>query len=250
VKAVENGREAVAAIRPTGARSFDVVVMDVQMPEMSGFEATQAIRAREGPDARRLPIVALTAHAMQGDRARCLEAGMDGYLSKPIDVDELVATIERLAAARGRGACWLPAVTAAIFTSRRRWPTRGDRRSERIISLFRRPVVGSATIDACAARRRGASLAAHTEGSIDRGRGRPRGGRRARETGARTVRRRERAFGGCANNCLGRGVAAADPRRRGARACAGPAGAEEEGPMSRILVVDDDRTTRHACARS
>ena len=69
------------------------------MPEMSGFEATQAIRARESPTARRLPIVALTAHAMQGDRARCLEAGMDGYLSKPIDVDELVATIERFGGA-------------------------------------------------------------------------------------------------------------------------------------------------------
>ena len=67
------------------------------MPEMSGFEATQAIRDREGADGTRLPIIALTAHAMQGDRERCLDAGMDGYLSKPIDVDELVATVERMA---------------------------------------------------------------------------------------------------------------------------------------------------------
>ena len=64
------------------------------MPEMGGLEATRTIRASESPDARRLPIVALTAHAMQGDRERCLEAGMDSYLSKPIDVDELIATVE------------------------------------------------------------------------------------------------------------------------------------------------------------
>jgi CheY-like chemotaxis protein/HPt (histidine-containing phosphotransfer) domain-containing protein len=97
VKAVENGRQAVDAVRTAGHRGFDVVVMDVQMPEMSGIEATQAIRARERADGARLPIVALTAHAMQGDRERCLGAGMDGYLSKPIDVDELLATVERVA---------------------------------------------------------------------------------------------------------------------------------------------------------
>ena len=70
--------------------------MDMQMPEMSGFEATAGDpRARERTSGRRLPIVALTAHAMQGDRERCLAAGMDGYLSKPIEVDELIATVER-----------------------------------------------------------------------------------------------------------------------------------------------------------
>ena len=94
VKAVENGREAVQAIQTAGARRFDIVVMDVQMPEMGGFEATQAIRAGERSSGQHLPIVALTAHAMQGDRARCLEAGMDDYLTKPIDVDELIATVE------------------------------------------------------------------------------------------------------------------------------------------------------------
>jgi DNA-binding NarL/FixJ family response regulator len=69
--------------------------MDVQMPEMSGFEATQAIRDGEGARGRRLPIIALTAHAMQGDRQRCLDAGMDGYVSKPIKADDLMAMVER-----------------------------------------------------------------------------------------------------------------------------------------------------------
>jgi two-component system sensor histidine kinase/response regulator len=142
VKAVENGREAVASIRPAGGRGFDVVVMDVQMPEMSGFEATQAIRARENPAARRLPIVALTAHAMQGDRARCLEAGMDGYLSKPIDVDELVETIERFGGDSKnvrRGVPRAPAETSAIFDEQAALAHTGDDRSllKRIISLFR-----------------------------------------------------------------------------------------------------------------
>jgi PAS domain S-box-containing protein len=94
VTAVENGRKAVAAI--TRDKAFDIVLMDVQMPEMGGFEATHAIRASE-THGNHLPIVALTAHAMQGDRERCLAAGMDGYLAKPIDVNELIATVERFA---------------------------------------------------------------------------------------------------------------------------------------------------------
>jgi CheY-like chemotaxis protein/HPt (histidine-containing phosphotransfer) domain-containing protein len=94
VTAVENGLEAVSAATSAEPGTFDVVLMDVQMPEMGGFEATAAIRERE-PGDRRLPIVALTAHAMQGDRERCLQAGMDAYLSKPIDVDQLLVTVER-----------------------------------------------------------------------------------------------------------------------------------------------------------
>jgi PAS domain S-box-containing protein len=97
VKAVEDGRAAVRAVTGERREEFDVALMDVQMPEMSGFEATQAIRTEEAGSARRLPIIALTAHAMQGDRDRCLAAGMDGYLAKPIDVDELVATVEHYA---------------------------------------------------------------------------------------------------------------------------------------------------------
>jgi CheY-like chemotaxis protein len=95
VTAVEDGRAAVRAV--IGDREgFDIALMDVQMPEMSGFEATEAIRAQEA-GTRHLPIVALTAHAMQGDRERCLAAGMDGYLAKPIDVDEMIATVEHFA---------------------------------------------------------------------------------------------------------------------------------------------------------
>src|SRR6185436_17762428 len=90
------GREAVTAVEHEGG-GFDVILMDVQMPEMGGFEATGAIRAREGAGRPRVPIVALTAHTMSGDRERCLAAGMDGYLTKPIDEDNLVATVERFA---------------------------------------------------------------------------------------------------------------------------------------------------------
>ncbi len=86
-----NGLEALTAI---GRYSFDVVLMDVQMPEMDGFVATQTIREREAGTGRRLPIIAMTAHAMKGDEQRCLDAGMDGYVSKPINASELLAVIE------------------------------------------------------------------------------------------------------------------------------------------------------------
>jgi two-component system, sensor histidine kinase and response regulator len=104
VSAVEDGRAAVNAVASGSQAGFDVVVMDVQMPVMSGLEATRAIRAGQRPGASRLPIIALTAHAMQGDRERCLAAGMDGYLPKPIDVDDLIATVERFGEGRSTGA--------------------------------------------------------------------------------------------------------------------------------------------------
>jgi PAS domain S-box-containing protein len=99
VVVANNGSEALSLLE--GDR-FDAVLMDVQMPIMGGFEATAAIRAREASGAGyslhggRLPIIAMTAHAMKGDRERCLEAGMDGYVSKPIQPKELFAAIAEL----------------------------------------------------------------------------------------------------------------------------------------------------------
>ena len=79
------------------AETFDVVLMDVQMPRLDGYAATQASApAPRRPARRRLPIVAMTAHAMKGDRERCLEADMDDYLSKPIRLAELAATLDRV----------------------------------------------------------------------------------------------------------------------------------------------------------
>ena len=75
---------------------FDLILMDIQMPEMDGFQATAAIREIEKKGTRRTPIVAMTAHAMKGDRERCLEAGMDGYVSKPVQSKLLYETIEAM----------------------------------------------------------------------------------------------------------------------------------------------------------
>jgi PAS domain S-box-containing protein len=91
VTVVGNGREALAKF---GQQDFDIVLMDVQMPEMDGFEATAAIRALEAERGTHVPVIAMTAHAMKGDRERCLEAGMDDYVSKPVRPHELFAAIE------------------------------------------------------------------------------------------------------------------------------------------------------------
>jgi len=93
VTSVSNGREAVAK---AAEQPFDLILMDVQMPGMDGFEATAAIRERERGSGTHTPIVAMTAHAMAGDRDKCLAAGMDQYLSKPIRPDDLAATIATL----------------------------------------------------------------------------------------------------------------------------------------------------------
>lgn len=99
VTLADNGREAVEA---AASRSFDLVLMDVQMPEMDGYEATRRIRAGTGTDRPRVPIVALTANAMKQDREQCLAAGMDDFLAKPFSAQQLRAVLRR----------WLPAMLA------------------------------------------------------------------------------------------------------------------------------------------
>jgi CheY-like chemotaxis protein len=93
VTTVVNGEEALAAIAST---AFDVVLMDVQMPVMGGFEATSSIRLSERTTPSHLPIIAMTAHAMKGDRERCLAAGMDEYMSKPLSPVVLYEVVERI----------------------------------------------------------------------------------------------------------------------------------------------------------
>jgi CheY-like chemotaxis protein len=87
-----NGREALAALED---QSYDLVFMDVQMPEIDGIEATLAIREKEKTNGNHQAVIALTAHAMKGDQERCLRAGMDGYLSKPIRPQELDAILDK-----------------------------------------------------------------------------------------------------------------------------------------------------------
>ncbi len=107
-----NGKLAVEAFEK---QTFDIVLMDVQMPEMDGFEATAAIRQMEKSTGNHIPIIALTAHAMKGDRERCLAAGMDAYISKPVHIEELLQVTEGLTRNMGpidRSAEAAPALTA------------------------------------------------------------------------------------------------------------------------------------------
>ncbi|MDH3205817.1 MAG: response regulator [Gemmatimonadota bacterium] len=101
VQVASNGREALEALQ---ASDFDLVLMDIQMPEMGGIEATQKIREREAANGGHIPIVAMTAHAMTGDRERFLEAGMDEYLSKPISQERLREVVRSLAEPADKGA--------------------------------------------------------------------------------------------------------------------------------------------------
>ncbi len=91
ISVAHNGRLAVEALEE---QSFDVVLMDLQMPEMDGFEATAAIRRNEAGTGAQIPIIAMTAHAMKSDRDRCLAMGMNGYISKPIQAQELIEIVE------------------------------------------------------------------------------------------------------------------------------------------------------------
>jgi len=115
VTVAENGAEALAALETNG-RSFDLVLMDIQMPKIGGIEATRIIRESDG---RRydssIPVIALTAYAMKGDKDRMLAAGMDDYVSKPVDMKELSAAIARSVAGRGEGqSVSAPAVSQAV----------------------------------------------------------------------------------------------------------------------------------------
>jgi two-component system, sensor histidine kinase and response regulator len=107
VTLASSGRAALAALAND---HFDVVLRDVQMPEMDGFETTAAIRDKETLTGGHIPIIAMTAHALKGDQERCLSAGMDGYISKPIRTDEMYATIETVIA--GNAAQWDHALTS------------------------------------------------------------------------------------------------------------------------------------------
>jgi len=95
--AVANGLEAIRALAtiPLHSKSYDLVLMDCQMPEMDGFETTRRIRKNEAENDTHIPIIALTANAMQGDREACLESGMDDYISKPVTLDNLQLVLER-----------------------------------------------------------------------------------------------------------------------------------------------------------
>ncbi len=95
VTVAANGREAVDALEQ---RQFDVVLMDIQMPELDGFEATALIRQKESALGGHVPIIAMTAHALKGDRERCLAAGMDAYVSKPLQAESLLEAVEAYAA--------------------------------------------------------------------------------------------------------------------------------------------------------
>jgi CheY-like chemotaxis protein len=99
VTMASDGRKALAAL---DREHFDLVLMDVQMPEMDGFETTAAIRAREQDTGAHLPIIAMTAHAMKGDQERCIAAGMDSYISKPLEVVKLIELLEKFSNSVGR----------------------------------------------------------------------------------------------------------------------------------------------------
>jgi CheY-like chemotaxis protein/HPt (histidine-containing phosphotransfer) domain-containing protein len=92
-----DGRSAVEAVNQN---SFDLMLLDIQMPELDGFEVIESVRRREQIAGGHLPVIAMTAHSMKGDRERCLQAGMDDYVSKPIRPAELFAVLDRVLAGR------------------------------------------------------------------------------------------------------------------------------------------------------
>ena len=125
ITVVNNGQEAVAALEQ---QPVDAILMDVQMPEMDGLQATAMIREREKTTGRHTPIIALTAHAMKGDQERCLAAGMDDYVSKPIRPEELLARSATALECRPRTRVErrrMGAPTRTRWTRRRCWSASG-----------------------------------------------------------------------------------------------------------------------------
>jgi CheY-like chemotaxis protein len=124
VTCANNGKEAVQLWEQNASRQFDIVLMDVQMPEMDGLQATAYIRKKEKETGEHIPIVAMTAHAMKGDRERCLEGGMDGYISKPITAGGLAKVIEE--------ALQIPQAAAVIPAP----VLKGEKMDEELLSRF------------------------------------------------------------------------------------------------------------------
>jgi len=113
VRIVANGRQALAAV---DEESFDLLLLDVRMPEMDGWQVVESLRRGEGenPGRGRLPVIALTAMAQKRDRDRCMQAGMDEYLTKPLRAAELYATLDRVLARQGKATGWRVARNAQI----------------------------------------------------------------------------------------------------------------------------------------
>jgi len=124
ITAVNDGAQAVEAYKTD---KFDMILMDVQMPQMDGIEATQTIRKLESESGTHIPIIAMTAHAMKGDKERCLEAGMDDYISKPIKPDELYRIINNQHIEKEEPSLDLPDMTASIDMQKALEAVDGDR---------------------------------------------------------------------------------------------------------------------------
>ena len=96
VDKAENGAVAVEMVKQAPAETYDCILMDVQMPVMNGYEATKCIRALDNPELKNIPILAMTANAFEEDRRSALECGMNGFVSKPIEIDELSRALENV----------------------------------------------------------------------------------------------------------------------------------------------------------